>query len=160
MVDNRAALVRRGRVDGAFWRSVVPEPLALKDVASRLGGRLENALPALIKAAQNPERTGYWFIWQDKRGLTHHVLLDRERNLIARHMLLGKKDEILLDAVYLNYGQDRETGYFWPQKTELSGSLIKGTINLERSGQLSFDPLPLSVFRLDIPPHFKVEQLR
>ncbi len=159
MVDNRAAQVRRGRVDGASWRSVIPEPLSLKDMAPLLGGRLENTLPSLIKAAQNPEETGYWFIWQDKRALTHHVLLDRERDLVVRHLLLGKKDEILLDVTYLNYDQDRETGYFWPKTTELSGSLVKGTIKLERSGALSFDPLPLSVFRLDVPSHFKVEQL-
>ena len=87
------------------------------------------------------------------------MLLDRERDLVARHLLLGKKDEILLDVTYLNYDQDRETGYFWPKTTELSGSLVKGTIKLERSGALSFDPLPLSVFRLDVPSHFKVEQL-
>ena len=160
MVDNRAALVRRGRVDGASWRAAVPEPLTLKDIAPLLGGRLANTLPSLIKAAQNLEKTGYWFIWQDKLDLTHHVLLDRERNLVARHLLVNKKNELLLDLVYLNYDQDRETGYFWPKNTELSGTLIKGTIKLERSGQLSFDPLPLSVFRLDIPPHFKVEQLR
>ena len=72
----------------------------------------------------------------------------------------SKKKELLLDVVYLNYDQDRETGYFWPKNTELSGNLIKGTIKLERSGILSFDPLPLSVFHLDIPPHFKVEQVR
>lgn len=160
LVDNRAAQVRRGRVDGASWRSIIPEPLTLKDMTPLLGGRLENTLPGQIKAAQNQEQTGYWFIWQDTRGLSHHVLLDRERNLVARHLLLGKKKELLLDLVYLNYDQDRETGYFWPKNTELSGSLIKGTIKLERSGSLSFDPLPLSVFRLDIPPHFKVEQLR
>ncbi len=159
LVDNRAAKVRRGRVDGAAWRTVIPAPLGLKDMAPLLGGRLETLPAGGIKASENVEKTGYWFVWQDTRELTHHVLLDRERNLVARHILLDKKKAILLDVAYMNYDQDRETGYQWPHTTELSGDLVKGKVLLERSGKLSFDPLPVSIFHLDIPPHFKVEQL-
>lgn len=160
VVDNRGALVRRGQIDGTSWRSLVPEPLGLKDMGPLLAGRVGHIAPGLIKASQNPEQTGYWFVWKDGRELVHHVLLDRAQELVARHLLLDKKGKILLDVVYLNYDQDRETGYFWPKNTEVSGSLVKGKLVLERSGELSFDPLPVSVFYLDIPPHFKVEQLR
>ncbi len=160
LVNNRAALVRRGRVDGAAWRALVPEPLTLEEVGPLLSGRPPAQMPPLIKAAQNPEGSGYWFEWTDGHGLRHHLLLDRERNLVARHIFLDKKDGILLDVSYLNYDQDPETGYLWPKNTTISGSLIRGTLTLKRSGELSFDPLPVSVFHLDLPPHFKVEHLR
>ncbi len=160
LVDNRAALVRQGRVDGAAWRALVPAPLTLEDVGPLLSGRPPARLPALIKAAQNPEGSGYWFEWTDGHGLNHHLLLDRERNLVARHIFLDKKAGILLDVSYLNYDQDPETGYLWPKTTTVSGSLIKGILTLERSGELTFDPLPVSVFHPDLPPHFRVEHLR
>ncbi len=163
MVNNRAATVRRGRVDGASWRSVVPEPLILADIVPLLGGRvhgLTSTLSGQIEAAQNPEQTGYWFVWQDSRKFSHHLLLDRERNLVARHLLVDKKDTILLDVSYLNYDLDEETGYYWPKTTEVSGSIVKGKLLLERQGLLSFDPLPVATFFLELPSHFKVEQLR
>lgn len=161
LVDNRATLVRRGRIDGASWRALVPEPLVLEDVAPLLGGRLPARLPALIEAEENPERSGYWFAWTDTRGLEHRLLLDRERNLVARHIFLDrKKADILLDVSYLSYDEDRSSGYLWPRTTQVCGSLVRGTLVLERSGELSFDSLPLSVFHPELPPHFRVEHLR
>lgn len=161
LIDNRAASVQRGLVNGRVWRELVPEPLKVQDVVALLAGRLERVPAFGVRAEQNPEQNGYWFSW-DHPGLSHRVLVDKKTGLMARHLLLeneGGKTGILLDLRYIDYDQDRGSGYFWPRTTEVQGSLVKGSLRLARSGPLSFDPLPLSTFHPDIPPHFKVQEL-
>ena len=155
LIDNRAASVQRGLVNGRVWRELVPEPLKVQDVVALLAGRLERVPAFGVRAEQNPEHNGYWFSW-DHPGLSHRVLVDKKTGLMARHLLLeneGGKTGILLDLRYIDYDQDRGSGYFWPRTTEVQGSLVKGSLRLARSGPLSFDPLPLSTFHPDIPPH-------
>ena len=159
LVDNRAATVQRGAVNGPLWRKHVHEPLAISSLMPLLGGRVEK-LPAYgIRAEQNPEKSGYWFFWKEG-GLNHHLLLDKKSGLVARHILAKDRGGILLDLRYTGYDRDRKTGYFWPKLTEVEGRLVRGTLTLKRSGRLSFDPLPLSTFHPEIPSHFKEESLR
>ena len=158
LIDNRAAKVRVGRLDGPAWRRFVPEPLDMREVAALLGGRPSH-VPLLLTATGNADATGYWFEWQEN-GQGRRLLLDRETGLAARYVMLDKQKDILLDIRYLNYDQDRASGYFWPGKVEISGALVKGRFLLERDGPLSFDPLPLAVFHPEIPPHFTEEWVR
>ena len=158
LVDNRASTVKKGRVDGGAWRRIVPEPLGIADVAPLLGGRLAK-MPLAVKASGNPDGSGWWYEWREG-DLGHRLLLDKKTGLAARRLILDKGGDALLDVIYLNYDEDRASGYLWPGKTEVAGSLVKGRLLLERSGPLSFDPLPLSVFHPEIPEHFKVEWVR
>lgn len=158
LVDNRAATVKKGKVDGGAWRRIVPEPLGIRDVAPLLGGRLVG-MPPLVRATGNQDGSGWWYEWREG-DVGHRLLLDKETGLVARRLVLDKGKDALLDVSYLNYDKDRVSGYVWPGKTEVSGSLVKGRLLLERSGPLSFDPLPLSVFHPELPAHFKVEWVR
>lgn len=158
LFDNRAAVAKKGRVEGAVWRRFVPEPLAMKDLAPLLGGRITKA-PLLAKAAGNPDGSGWWYEWREG-DLDHRLLLDKETGQVARRIILGKDRAALLDISYLNYDEDRASGYLWPGKTEITGSLVRGRLLLERGGPLSFDPLPLSVFHPEMPGHFKEEWVK
>ena len=104
------------------WRELVPEPLKVQDVVALLAGRLERVPAFGVRAEQNPEHNGYWFSW-DHPGLSHRVLVDKKTGLMARHLLLeneGGETGILLDLRYIDYDQDRGSGYFWPRTTEVA----------------------------------------
>ena len=157
LVDNRAALVKRGRTTGATWRGLVPEPLAPADLPPLLSGRVKLPLPPFITASRGGDGQGFWFVWREG-ALTHHVQWEREAPLLARHLLADQGKKVLLDIRYLSPEKDRKSGYFWPRTTTVSGALVKGTLTLERVGELSFEPLPVSIFHPAIPPHFQVRQ--
>ena len=158
LVDNRASAVKKGKVDGSAWRRFVPEPLKLHDLTQLLGGRLAK-MPLPVKASGNPDGSGWWYEWSEG-DLHHRLLLDKKTGLAARRIILDKGRDTLLDVRYLNYDEDRASSYLWPGKTEVTGSLVKGKLLLERSGPLSFDPLPISVFHPELPKHFKVEWVK
>ncbi len=161
LVDNRAASAKQGGINGKSWREFVPSPLQVENLLPLLGGRLEDVNKAKVLAASSTDNTGYWYTWKDANDLSHQVLFNKEHKWIEQHLLLNKEKKILLEISYLSYMQDKETGYLWPKRIQMTGDMIKGggTLNFTCVGQLSFDPLPASTFYLQLPPHFKVENL-
>ena len=52
LIDNRAASVQRGLVNGRVWRELVPEPLKVQDVVALLADQLERVPAFGIRTKQ------------------------------------------------------------------------------------------------------------
>ncbi len=159
MVDNRIGHIYQGRTDSKFWHSYVPEPIQAEDVFYFLGGFLPPMTIETVTSSMDVEKTGYWYVWKDKRFLTHYVLLDRRTKEMRRHLLLHPDGEVVLELTYLSNNPVSGTGFGWPQRLQITGSAITGTLTVHTQKIFSHTPLPATLFHLALPSHYTVEQV-
>jgi hypothetical protein len=159
MVDNRIGHIYQGRTDSKFWHSYVPEPIQAKDLFFFLGGFLPQMTTEEVSSFTDVEKTGFWYVWKDKRSLTHYVLLDRRTGVMRRHLLLHPDGDVVLELTYLSYHNISESGFRWPQRLQVTGSAITGTLNVHTQKIFSHTQLPAALFHLVLPAHYTVEQV-
>ncbi len=160
LVDNRIGCIYQGKTDSEFWYSYMPEDIRPEDLFFLLGGLLPNVEMEAIGTTQNPERTGFWYVWQDSRSLIHHAFLNRRSKEMTRHLLLDARENLLLDIVYSNYSGLRNSGFNWPRHLQLTGTAISGTLTVQINTLYSHRQLAAAIFHLVPPPHFPVEEVR
>lgn len=158
MVDSRVGRVYQGRTASKFWHSQVPEALRAEDLFFFLSGSLPDKERPLVNIGQNPERTGYWYVWQDGRNLSHHILVDRQQRRMVRHLLVDPQGDLVVEVRYLGYGEDRAAGYNWPRHLEITGKAVTGTLSVQVEKIYPNPPLPVA-FELAYPSHYTVEQV-
>lgn len=159
LVDNRIGRIYQGKTDSKFWRSYIPQAILPEDLFYFLGGLLPNVEMKAIGAAQDPERTGFWYVWKDGRSLTHYVLLDRRSREMTRHLLFDPRGDLLLEMTYSAYAGARESGFNWPRQLQMKGSAITGTLTMQVNKIYSHGHLAVTTFHLEPPAHFTVEQV-
>ena len=158
MVDNRIGRIYQGKTDSKFWHSYVPETLQAEDLFFFLSGLLPKEERA-VKTAQDFEKTGFWYVWQDGRSMTHHVLLDWQRKQMARHLLFDASGHLVLEMTYSDYSRSQEAGFDWPYHLTITGTAITGTLTIQIKKIYSHARQALTTFRVVPPPHFTVEQV-
>ena len=159
MVDNRIGRIYQGKTDSKFWHSYVPEALLAEDLFFFLGGMLTKVEMRAVSTAQNVENTGFWYVWKDGRSMTHHVLLDRWRKEMTRHLLFDPQGELVLDLTYSAYSGARSTEYNWPGHLRITGTAVAGTLTVEVEKMYAQTKLAPATFHLVPPAHFTVEQV-
>lgn len=159
LVDNRAGHVSQGTIHSKFWRSYIPSSVTAEDLFPLLGGFLTEGEGRGANPSLDEQARGFWYQWQDGRGLGHHVLLDRGDGRIRQHLLIDAGGETVLDLQYTDYRQDAKSGYVWPGHLRITGAAITGTLTLQIEQIYSHTPKGKAVFRLVPPPHFTVEQV-
>lgn len=160
MVDNRIGRIYQGKTDSEFWHSYIPQAIRPADLFFFLGGLLPNVEMQAIGTAQDPERTGFWYVWQDSRSLTHHVFLNRRSMEMTRHLFFDARGDLILEIAYSNYNGLRDTGFNWPRHLQLTGTAISGTLTVQINTIYSHRQLAAAIFHLVPPPHFTVEEVR
>lgn len=158
MVDSRVGRVYQGRTASQFWHSKVPEVLRAEDLFFFLSGTLPPRKPPLVSLGQNPERTGFWYVWRDERTMDHHILVDRQQRRLDRHLLVDPQGDLVVEVRYLAYGEDRAAGGNWPRQLEITGKAVSGTLSLQVEKVYPNPPLP-AAFELAYPSHYTVEQV-
>jgi len=158
MVDSRVGRVYQGRTASKFWHSHVPEALRAEDLFLFLSGSLPQMEKPMVHTAQNLEHTGYWYVWQDGRNMGHHILVDRQRRQMIRHLLVDPQGGLVVEVRYLAYGDDREPGYNWPRHLEIAGKAVTGTLTVQVEKIYPNQPIP-AAFKLAYPSHYTVEQV-
>lgn len=159
LVDNRIGHVYRGRTDSKFWHSYVPEAVAPDDLYFFLAGFLPAGEDQAFKSAQDPEKTGFWYVWRDERSMTHHVLLDRRTAEMRRHLLFDAGQDLVLDLTYSQYSKNAGSGFIWPGSLLITGEAVTGTLTVQTEKIYPQAQLGAATFRLAPPPHFTVEQV-
>jgi hypothetical protein len=159
LVDNRIGRIYQGKTDSKFWRSYIPQAILAEDLFYFLGGLLPNVEMKAIGAAQDPERTGFWYVWTDGRSLTHHVLLDRRSKEMTRHLLFDPRGDLILEMTYSAYSGSGDSGFNWPRHLQMTGSAITGALTVQVNTVYAHGPLAPATFHLEPPAHFTVEQV-
>ncbi|MDY0391437.1 MAG: hypothetical protein RBQ88_11065 [Desulfobulbus oligotrophicus] len=159
LIDNRKGHVSQGTIHSRFWRSYIPRSVRAEDLFSLLGGCVTAGEGADAQPAQDEQARGFWYQWQDDRGLRHHVLLSRYHGEVHQHMLIDGRGEVVLDFQYSDYLQDTKSGYSWPGHLQVTGAAVTGTLTLRVEQIYSYIPKGEAAFHLVAPPHFTVEQI-
>jgi len=161
MVDNRTGRVYRGKTDSEFWRSHVPEAVLPEDFLPFLGGFFAASVNmATFQSSGVPDQSGFWYVWQDSRAVTHYVLIDRQESTVRRHLLVESGRDVIIDVTYSDYKGIGGEGFAWPWQVRITGRAVTGTLTLRTETIYSHDQLPHTAFHLAPPPHFFIEQVQ
>ena len=161
-VDNREGQVYEGKTDAKFWQRYVPEAVQPADLFFYLGGQVDGRQAVGVQPARDEAGQGIWYSWRDNRSLQHHVLLDAQASRVGRHLLLDRSGAAILDVRYSGAVQGERTSNSalrWPEKIELSGEAVSGTVELHTQKIYDFAVRGAAVFHLTPPPSFTVEQV-
>nr|WP_320011866.1 hypothetical protein [uncultured Desulfobulbus sp.] len=163
LVDNRKAEAYVGKTDSALWHEYVPASIAPEDLFAYLGGLVEPIWIGQVEPFLDTQGRGYWYRFQDQLGLTHYVLLEGQVGRVARHLLFDKEEDDLLDINYSGQAgspNPGEEGLQWPQLVKVSGEAVTGEVELSLEKLYGFSVRGASAFRLNLPPHYKVKEVR
>lgn len=162
-VDNRAGQVYQGATTAKFWRRYVPEAVQPSDLFYYLGGLIDGQQAAAVQPARDEDGQGTWYSWRDNHALQHHVLLDAQGNRLERHLLFDRRGEEILEVRYSGAvhkaGAEAGTALTWPEKIELRGEAVSGTVEVQTQKIYDFAVRGAAVFQLTPPPAFFVEQV-
>lgn len=160
-VDSREGRVYQGKTDAKFWRRYVPEAVQPADLFFYLGGQIDGRQAVGVQPARDEAGQGIWYSWRDNRSLQHHVLLDPQGSRVGRHLLFDRSGTEILDVRYSGVVQKVEAGngLSWPEKIEVRGEAVSGTIELHTQKIYDFAVRGAAVFRVTPPPSFTVEQV-
>lgn len=133
LVDNRKAEAYHGTTDSDLWHEYVPAALRPEDLFAYLGGLAEPQWGTLVEPSLDAKGAGYWYRWQDPKGLTHYLLLDSREGRVQRHLLIDKDQDDLLDLSYsgqVSSPRPGEKGLSWPELVRISGEAVTGEVEL------------------------------
>ncbi|MDD2463266.1 MAG: hypothetical protein PHI97_04660 [Desulfobulbus sp.] len=162
-VDNRAAEVYQGKTDSKFWHSYMADSIQTTDLFAYLGGYVDPNQVTTVEPLLDEAGQGYWYIWQDRRKLTHYVLLAGKQGQIQRHLLVDQSGNQVLDLRYsgtVRSAKGAEKDLLWPEKVDVSGEAVTGDVQLQVEKIYAFSLRGTNVFRLTLPPHFSIEQVK
>lgn len=157
MVDNRTGTVHRGTTTSRFWQRYIPSAIGMEDLLPLIGGFLVDKVDNPTISGDTTAR-GFWYQWQDGRGLSHTVLLDHG-GLMREHRLSKQQGEPLLVLRYLAYSQTPSQVFPWPATLEMSGKAVTGTLHLKIEQIYSFAPREAAFFQLSPPAAYTVEEV-
>ena len=159
MADNRIGHVYQGTTHSKFWHSYVPASIAPEDLLSFLGGFLPGGELEYVRPSRDEENKGFWYQWQDKGAIRHHVLLDKRGGAMQRHLLVDAQGTAILELFYADYRKDAESGFYWPWHLRITGAAVTGTLTIQVAHIYSHTPQGGAAFRLTPPSHFTVEEV-
>lgn len=159
MADNRTGHVYQGSTRSKFWHSYVPASIAPEDLLPFLGGFLPEGELEYVRPSQDEGNKGFWYQWQDKGAIRHHVLLDRRSGEMQRHLLIDAQGTVILELLYADYRKDAKSDFFWPWHLRITGAAVTGTLTIQVAQIYSHTPQGAAAFRLTPPSHFTVEQV-
>nr|WP_321466868.1 hypothetical protein [uncultured Desulfobulbus sp.] len=161
-VDNRTGEVFLGTTDSKFWHSYVPDSIGSTDLFAYIGGFVEPDQVETVTPALDEQGQGYWYVWQDKRALTHYVLLANTPRRMLRHLMVDQSGDQVLDLRYSGVAASTKVGeknLHWPAKIKVSGEAVTGEVELEVEKIYGFSVRGTSAFHLTLPPHFTVKEV-
>ena len=156
LVDNRKAKALTGPVDSHFWRNYIPGFIRANDYISWLTGRLPaGSFKVNEIRADRKSVDAVWLLTEWTDAIRQRVLFHPDTGQVARHIVEGANDAVLLDVTYSDYQED-DLDCSRPRLLQVEGAEVSGTGTVHFVKLLPEAAIPPRIFHLTLPEHFTV----